>query len=249
MSRTVALARTGLVVSPALLSALLLADPAAAEHKESHLDWAIKLVDEVSPDETSYTHDDPVVRWKGVDGAEQAECRTDCSGLLDALLRQAYGYDDDTFRSWLHRKRPLAKTYHDAIVDGKRFQRIEHVQDVKPGDIIAIKYTPDDPENKGGDTGHVMIVVEKPERRDATEPEEKDTRQWAVTIIDESKSYHGKDDTRHLTDRTKGGVGRGVFRLYTDSEGNVVGHAWSLSEKAEYHDQDDRHLVIGRLDP
>ena len=240
---------TSWVIAAALVG-LVRQAPVHAEPKDTPLEWATRLVDEMKPDQTSYTHDAPVVQWEGVDGAKTAECRTDCSGLLDALLKRSYGYTDDTFKDWLGRKRPLAKTYHDAIVDGKRFMRIELVQDMKPGDVIAIKYKPDVPANKGGDTGHIMIVVDKPEARKATEPLEDGTEQWAVTVIDESMSYHGKSDTRYLASGKDGhGAGRGVFRLYSDKEGHVMGHAWSLLRVSDYHDQDDRHLVIGRLEP
>ena len=242
--------RTTPVFMAAILLALCPLARAREEGKGTPLAWAIRLVKELKPDATSYTHDDPVVRWEGGDGGKAAECRTDCSGLLDALLKQSYGYTEDAFKDWLGRKRPLAKTYHDAIVDGNRFKRIEHIGDVKPGDVIAIKYKADDPENKGGDTGHVMIVMERPIAHGISKPVQEGTDQWAVAVIDESRSYHGPTDSRYLASGKDGsGAGRGVFRLYTDKEGSFVGHAWSLSKVSEYHDQDDRHLVIGRLEP
>jgi hypothetical protein len=235
----------------ALLGLSLLAPAAAADDKpeKSPLEWAEELLDGVRPKDTSYRHEDPVVRWQGVDGAKKCECHTDCSGLLNALLAQAYGYTEDSFKDWLGHKRPTAKVYHDAVKDGNRFKRIERIRDVQPGDVLAIKYRPDDPENKGGDTGHVMLVAAKPEALKASKPHVEGTEQWEVAVIDECTSYHGKGDTRYREDGKGGGLGRGAFRIYADKDGKIVGHAWSTLAASEYHDQEDRHLTVGRFEP
>src|SRR5262249_216765 len=114
----------------------------------------------------------------------------------------------------------------------------------RPGDFIAIRY-PAGSEN----TGHIMVVAETPQRRQASEPVIEGTEQWEVTVIDSSESGHGKMDTRRKEDGTFGsGVGEGIFRLYSDRKGKIVGYSWSTFKNSDYYDLATRHLVIGRLD-
>lgn len=72
---------------------------------------------------------------------------------------------------------------------------------------------------------------------------------WNVTIIDSTRSPHGKGDTRIASDGTSGqGVGRGVIRIFTNSDGSVAGYCWSDGSKSKFESQDERNLAIGRLD-
>lgn len=211
--------------------------------QRSPLEWAEELVANIQPEDTDYQHKHGTVNWKGIDGSGKYESHTDCSGLLNHLLAQSYGLKQGDLEVWLGVRRPLAITYHDAIESKNGFARIEHVADVRPGDVIAIKYPPD-----ADNSGHIMIVAEQPRRRQATGTIVDGTEQWEITVIDSSESGHGKTDTRRTADGTFGqGVGKGVFRLYTDARGNLIGYAWSTFANSDYHGQDDRHLVVGRL--
>jgi hypothetical protein len=229
----------------AFLSFICLTSMTTAQPQMGHLDWAKLLVRELRPDDTSYQHKGGYVKWKGQDGAEGYESHTDCSGFLNALFTKAYGFTPAQFERWLGKRRPLAIDYHDAIERQNGFAQISRLGTVKPGDIIAIKYPPDS-EN----SGHILLVADFPTRRRPTRPEVDGTDQWEVSVIDSSRSGHGKTDTRHRDDATFGaGVGQGVFRIYTDRSGQVIGYAWSTFANSEYYDQSTRNLVIGRLDP
>lgn len=223
---------------------LLSACGAQRASARTHLDWAEILVKELKPEDTSYQHKNGYVRWKGEGGAQAYESHTDCSGFLTVLLEKAYGLTQADFEKWLNTKRPLAVHYHDALVDQRRFRLIESVKDTQPGDIIAIKYPPD-----AENSGHIMLIAETPQRRRSSHPEREGTEQWEVTVIDASRSGHGKTDTRRTGDGTFGsGVGKGVFRIYVDKHGKPVGYTWSTFSNSEYYDQAARHLAIGRLD-
>jgi hypothetical protein len=214
-----------------------------------HLDWAMRLVEEVRREDTSYRHRNSAVHWRGVGGAEMSDSHTDCSGLVNALLRRSYGLTGRSFQQWLGTRRPQAITYHDAIVAGDRFTRIRRLADVRPGDIIAIRYDLDDPDNVARNTGHILLVVEKPRMRAASAPRVAGTTQWEVVVIDQSSSGHGASDTRRKPGGGfASGLGKGVLRVYTDRAGNVAGYTWSTSRRSRYYDQDERHLVLGRLD-
>jgi len=208
-----------------------------------HLQAAEELVAHVSPKNSSYEHKHGTVHW-GHNGTGY-ECHTDCSGLLNHLLNHVYGITDADLRSWLDTARPTAKTYHQAIIDQQGFRRILRLSDVQPGDVIAVKY-PRGSEN----TGHIMIVSQRPRPRQVTPPLIPGTEQWEVGIIDSTSSGHGHGDTRLRPDGSfNNGIGAGLLRVYTDRQGHVVGHTWSTARASTYRGQDDRNIEIGRLVP
>lgn len=153
----------------------------AQQTAPKHLEQAREFVRHLSPLQTEYCHHDTVVRWAVVDGADQNEARTDCSGFLDALLARAYGLTRDDFRRWTGRGRPVANTYYDLIRQRKGLTLVKSVDEVRPGDVIAIHYPPG-----AEDTGHVMLVNRPPRLRTATAPTIPGTFQWEVRVIDAS---------------------------------------------------------------
>jgi hypothetical protein len=203
---------------------------------------AEELVANVRPADSSYQHRHTQVHW-GDHGRGRYESHADCSGLVNRLLEHAYGIAPAELDRWLESGRPKASSYHRAIAERNGFERITRVDEVLPGDIIAIRYP-----RGSGNTGHVMVVADVPRAHHATPPVIAGTRQWEVAIIDSTTSDHGQGDTRHsASGHFHPGVGRGVIRLYTDAAGHVVGHAWSPSPRSEFREQQERHVEIGRL--
>lgn len=249
------------VLLPAWLPAVAGEAKGKGKVAPAHLDWAVKMVDGLKIENTSYRHKDLRVQWNGIDGATEFVSHADCSGFLNELFKRAYGLTDDTFKDWWKTTRPLAKTYHCAIVEGKHFKRIDKIQDVEPGDVIAIRYPADDPENAANNTGHTLLVIAKPQPREATEKIMDKTKQWEVTVIDQSCTGHGKNDTRHdkagqqttpsqcAAGDDAHGLGKGIFRIYATEEGEVAGYTWSTWKGSHFHEQDcdGRHLVFGRF--
>ena len=93
-----------------------------------------------------------------------------------------------------------------------------------------------------------MIVNAVPTRRQPSKPEVDATEQWEVSVIDSSESGHCRTDTRRKADNSFGdGVGQGVFRLYTNLNGDIVGYTWSTFANSDSYDQNTRQLVVGRL--
>src|SRR5262249_14714110 len=120
------------------------------------------------------------------------------------------------------------------------------VDQIEPGDIMAIVYYPE----YQSPSGHVMIVQGPPQPH-LSNPFVTGTAQWTIAVIDSSSSYHGTTDTRY---HYPGGIGQGVFRLYTNADSTVAGYTWSLlgTSLSSYYPQatttsSGRHLVIGRL--
>jgi hypothetical protein len=174
---------------------------------------------------------------------------TVCCSLVTLLLQHVYGWTNDDFKTWMQSSNPKADAYHDAIVAENGFKRLKKVEDIEPGDFLAIKYTDGHVSRNGVvDTGHIMLVAEKPQEIHEHDPIVPDTEQYLVVVIDSSASGHGPRDTRHRADGSfTGGIGRGEFRIYANSEGGIVGYAWSDGSKSEYECSPSRDLVAGRL--
>jgi hypothetical protein len=215
----------------------------AADGASDHLVWARRLVAGVSPETNIYASRPTVVTWSGVNGATETRNRSVCSALVAHLFSQAYGYRAADYASWLGGRFPRAAGFHDAIAGGHGFDPVHRVEDVRPGDVLAIKYPPG-----SHPTGHVLLAASRPEPRRATEPVVPGTMQYELTVIDSSHTGHGPTDTRHYAKgKFHSGVGEGLFRLYADPSGKIVGYSWSVTKASEFYAPSDRELVIGRL--
>lgn len=230
-----------ILAASALLISLPLRAPADTTTIPKHLTEARLLLNGVPLDRTNYEHGQPNVTWD-----EPKASHTDCSGFIDALFMHTYHYDPEAYKRWFDSHRPSAKRYHQAIVEHKGFTQIDRVTDIRPGDIMAVKYL-----KRTDNTGHVMLADSVVKPRKATDPIVEGTQQWEVTVIDSSKSGHGVTDTRHkmgADGKDHDGLGRGVLRLYTRDD-KVVGFAWSTMKVSEFKMPDTEDLVLGRLVP
>jgi hypothetical protein len=184
---------------------------------------------------------DPFIDWDG----PHSSARTVCSSFVTLLWQHTFHWNPATFVEWMGDPNPLAAAYHDTIAARDGFLRLQTIDELRPGDIIAIVYYPE----YQSPTGHVMIVQALPQPNVST-PIIAGTSQWTVSVIDSSDSYHGTTDTRYAH---PGGIGRGIFRLYANPDRTIAGHTWSLlgTSLSNYHPQatgidSGRHLVMGR---
>lgn len=227
----------GICVAMSLTSSALF-----AKESPKHLEVAEDLLSKVDVNNTNYEHGEGTVIWDG-----PAQSRTDCSGFIDHLLMHTYGYSRDDFKRWFDSRRPTARRYHDAIAEQKGFTQLSRPEDLRPGDLIAIKYF-----GRTDNTGHIMLVAGKAEQIAAKKPFVEGTTQWAVKIIDSSMSGHGNTDTRHKrghSGKDRDGLGQGIFRLYTDTDGKIAGFTWSTQNASKFMKPEDEHVVLGRLVP
>ena len=224
------------------LSLALSLPGAARSSPNQHVAVAEQLVDRLSLDNTDYAHGQGSVDWTA-----PVSSHTDCSGFIDHLLMHVDGYTPDDFKRWFGSHRPTAERYHDAIVEERGFQAVRSIEELRPGDVIAIKYL-----TRHDNTGHIMLVVGAPRRMASSAPLVDGTSQWEVTVIDSSESGHGPSDTRHkrgADGRDHDGLGRGVVRLYGGPHGDVAGFAWSTTKASRFVALEDEHVVLGRFIP
>lgn len=137
----------------------------------------------------------------------------DCSGMAAWVLRRAAPRARRTLRSGRPVARTFARTIARAPTDRPRrgWQRIDHIRDVRPGDVFAWERPPDFPSRN---TGHVGFVVHRPVRLSDD--------LWAVRILDSTSLSH-QDDTRE-GERT--GTGRGTMTFATDGRGHAEAYGW-----------------------
>lgn len=209
------------------------------DHREFFY-YARQMQEHIGPQNTDYRHKDNIVGW-GENGSPW-QCYADCSGFINALLSRAFGLDDAGFQRLFGHRRMYAYHYFDAIKAGNHFQPIRNIRDVRPGDLIALEYA--DRSEHDDNTGHVMVVDAGPRPHRPSRVIAPNTRQFEVAVIDCSRSAHGTTDTRY---GGYAGVGKGIFRLYTDSHGEINGYSWSDGNPKEGFNPFENPIVVGRI--
>ena len=201
-----------------------------------HLLWAERLVADLQAANNHYGRSPLVVIWRGVDGATLSRNHSDCSGFITALWRRSYGLGELEMRRWLGTAAPQAKHFHAAIIEANRFERIDHVDQIRPGDLLASRYV----QPRSGATGHLMLAAAKPQPVGVCQVGRCVHR---LVVVDSSRRGHGSADTR----RAGSGVGRGVIQLLSAMDGQLLGYRWSESPSSRWRVQPQEVLVVGRF--
>ncbi|MGE3675611.1 MAG: hypothetical protein AB7K71_38440 [Polyangiaceae bacterium] len=150
--------------------------------------------------------------------AEEGVYHFDCSGLVHYILGKASPMARSASFQGV-RGRPLARDYYRTIArsptDAPRagWQKIEHVADIQPGDLIA--WLKPKVLTKSTNTGHVAFAVLPP----VAVPDSPGA--YLLRVADAS-SLHHDDDTRV----GRNGFGMGTILLLTDSEGRPIEYGW-----------------------
>jgi hypothetical protein len=108
---------------------------------------------------------------------------------------------------------------------------LQSVGDARPGDVIAWRIPHF---KKGHNTGHVMVVADRPESLDASVV--------AVRVYDSANDPH-YDDSRGCGADFQSGVGTGTIRFEVDDEGAPT--AFQFGPGDEFHPYP---IAIGRLE-
>jgi hypothetical protein len=227
-----------------LLNDYGLAQSVQAGNQTNLLYWAQKLQQNINSQNTAYKHKDNIVSW-GDDG-NSLQCYADCSGFFNAVVAKTFNWKEDDFKATWGHKRMFAYHYFYAIVSGNHFRQIKNISDILPGDIIVLQYA--DRSQHEDNTGHVMLIVSLPRPHKPSKVIEPNTLQYEVAVIDCSKSPHGKSDTRFNSDGSDySGLGSGIFRLYTDAQGNIAGYSWSAGNPKEGFNPFENPVAVGRF--
>ena len=201
--------------------------------------WAERMVDDVQPRNNLYGSHPTIVRW--AEAGREARNRSVCSSFQTQVFEKAYGLREADIARWFGLSNPQAKDYYEAIAAHRGFAQVTRVDDLQPGDIVAVNYGPGHKP-----TGHVMMIDRAPARHRPTSPVEPGLMQYEVAVIDSSHSGHGALDTRFAGGRHTTGVGRGTLRLYANADGAVAGYSWSTKRVSQFHSIADRRIALGR---
>lgn len=196
------------------------ADRAANVSARGVHEEAVRILDNIRT--TKYEHRTQIDEEKGA-------YLCDCSGFVGYVLNRTVGKDGGGALGD-GRKRPLAMDYEKffAAASASRnsdsgWQRIVRLADARPGDVIAWRHE----KPKPGNTGHVVIVDERPILED--------DGLVRVRIID-STTLPPETDAAPVAEGTPTtkptGVGRRTMWFTIDNDGRAVGHVrGSRSEK------------------
>ena len=223
-----------------IISLMLAAAAAPALANPVHVTEAETLLADLSVSKQNVYGSSPsYIKWNG----RASQARTVCGAFITNLLMHSYSWTTNTLTQWLGTTSPYADTYHDAILAHNNFTPIINIQNVQPGDIIAIKY------NDSSVTGHTMMVDSLAKAERAQSPLVAGTTQYALTVIDSSSGHHGAADTRVTApSTTHNGIGKGDIRVYVNASLRPVGYSWSNEPGSQYYSMAQRSLAIGRID-
>lgn len=207
---------------------------------------AENLVEHINAGNTEYRHKSEDIAWEN--NGSGYHCYTDCSGFINALISRTFQWSEEDFKRVFGKRRMLAYHYFEAISSGNHFIRISHINEIKPGDLIALEYS--DRSEHEDNTGHCMLVATLPKPRQATNIIEPGTRQYEIEVIDCSRSPHGKEDSRSGNNgREYSGLGKGLFRLYADVTGAITAYSWSIHNPKPGFNPYENAVMVGRFLP
>ncbi len=158
----------------------------------------------------------------------------DCSSFIGFIIEKVSPKANAILPIDAPHKRALAKNFYEflqglsasEVKDG--WMGIARMDELEKGDIIAWKY---DPSLHKTDTGHVVMVYEKPIL-------EADGR-YKIRVMDSSKGKHANDSR----DETSTGIGIGTMWFRVDEHGVPNGLYWSdKSKKISEH-----AIAMGRV--
>lgn len=246
----------------AMVCGVWMASASAEEAIPKHLQVARDIVKNVKPENNAYSNKPRYIRFPGDLFTSEYTVRTDCTGFTEAILDKAYGFTP-TFSTKKFDRIYSIIDWVDGVDRGETFDKIERVQDLKPGDFVLWKYIvfPTDAFSVAwGHNGHILTVNSVPRR---IEPQRKPYMegaiQWEIEILDSSTGAASPDDTRasanNITVDSNGnkvkrkvtGAGKGRRYIYTNAEGKILGEQGAYPHLKVNVQDVDRRIVMARL--
>jgi hypothetical protein len=212
-----------------------------------YLELARELVQNVKPENNLYYYKaGRYVHFPSDAPDSEYSVHTDCVGLVEALLQRGKNISV-RFSIKKYPNRYSIIDWVDGVERGEMFDKVERIQDVKPGDLFMWKYLKNfDPVFHG----HIVIIdtvpcLIKPQHA----PIAANFLQWEVWIIDSSPYAASPDDTRYIQGeplKKTTGAGRGRIYIYTDKSGVIKGRAYAFDNTRVFWHEDDFHMVMAR---
>lgn len=208
---------------------LAFASAVSAQEVPKHLELARRLVDTVKPENNHYVYRGTQgVRLAGDLFTSEDTINTMCSAFVTAMFERTKHPAIDKIKwggEWVNGYLRVS-SFATAIEQGRGLDKLSNLKDVVPGDLFVFSCIDACATKEGASLGHVGFFDAIPEKLDEPqEPLVPGTIQWKVAIVDVVDIPWTRMDTRYMQAGPKGqGVGRGVFRIYTDEHGSPVGY-------------------------
>lgn len=146
----------------------------------------------------------------------------DCSRYVDHILKYMYPRAYSSLTTWSGTEKPTTDDYYQYFrnlsEDSRYWNTITDVEDLRPGDILVFRT-----KNRYGieTSGHIMIVMDKPERNGNI---------FLVRIADSAPSGHSEDTRRaHAS-----GIGIGNMLLKVNPQTSLpYAYAWKVGSRWE----------------
>jgi len=178
------------------------------------------------------THQESHYDHKTVINESKGYYRVDCSSFVSYVLRKKAPLALALLPIDAKHTRSRAQNYYDYFKalesPNSHWMAIKTVAELERGDMIAWKY---DPSLQKKDTGHVVIVSEKPVQEEA--------HLYRVRVMDASKGKHANDTRAEGSD----GIGSGDMWFRVDEKGFPIGLYWSSKAKKE----NQHPIAMGRV--
>ena len=158
---------------------------------------------------TAYRHRTKIDRSEGV-------YLWDCSAMVGWFLRKAA----PEARKAMNKGRPVARDFHRQIARAptrrpkQGWQRLRHIEDVRPGDLFAWVRPPESTSKNTGHTGFALAPAE---------PLPGVPGAYTLRILD-ATSYPHDEDTREPGG--EGGIGEGTMLFLVGEDGRGIGYGW-----------------------
>ncbi len=162
----------------------------------------------------------------------QYQVVTDCSGFVSYVINSVAPKHYASIHQISGRSYPHAKTYaqfFSELPENKSMNgwlKINSVGELKRGDIVAWE-KPDSSrsETRHKGSGHVMIVIDKPEKPVYENFKGRTIKYVEIYVLDSSSVEHFPPQSLPKLSHSqfRDGVGKGMIRLILDEQDNVIG--------------------------
>ncbi len=218
-------------------------------HAFSKANW---LFDNVQS--THYKHNKLPVeqQWQSADGVSGMDA--DCSGFVSYVINAVAPAQFKTVHDLQpDRPYPQSKTFAtffnslSSSIPQEGWIKVSSIADLRQGDLIA--WEKKQQAGSRGNTGHVMFVIDKPERIETIDGQ----KLVSINVLDSSSVVHFPPE--QLPPNThqdrRDGIGKGVVRLMLDGNNKPVGY-WEGTFSGERKKQIDKptlsdNIGFGRL--
>lgn len=227
-----------------------------AERAYEKAEWVFEHAADVK-----YEHYHHIAKEQVRDESGALICRNDCSGFISYIIHTVAPKHYTPIReAQRQHPYPQAKIYANFFGslhpteprDG--WLQIDNALDLRRGDFIAWEKGESKIDHGGhGNSGHVMMVRDRPEEPAEERIEGKVCRLISIPVIDSSSVRHFAPETLPPNARQsqRDGLGKGTVRILLNGENKAIGYwegtFWGEGQKEIHHPTKSGNIFFARM--